>query len=271
MQIEINGHTIHYESHGAGRPVLMLHGGYLDNRHMMDEMEPCFHGRSGWQRIYPDLPGHGRTGMMPGVTSLDSMLEVTLRFMEAVAPNVPFAVSGMSAGGHLARGMVAQCPKRLLGVMMNAPATVVDFDKRRRPDPVTFYEEPEFRDLAGPGTEFLSQAEPVRKAGLADWGRTCMAPALALLDRAANDVLWEPDNYAFSFPLDTAPFEKPSLILTGRQDTVVGFEDAWPVFLHYPRASFAVLDRCGHFIAPENRALFAGFVRDWLDRMEAEL
>lgn len=271
MQIGVNGHAIHYESFGAGRPILMLHGGYLDHRHMVDEMEPCFHDRSGWQRIYPDLPGHGRTGMLPGVTSLDDILDLTLRFVDALAPDMPFAASGMSAGGHLARGMVTRCPERLLGVMMNAPAIEVVHAKRTLPTPITLHEAPEFDALAGPDDTFLRKVEPVREAGLADWHRNCLSPAMALLDRAANDTLWEPENYAFSFPLDTVPFEKPSLILTGRQDAVVGFEDAWPVFLHYPRASFAVLDGCGHVIAPENRALFAAFVRDWLDRMEAAL
>jgi pimeloyl-ACP methyl ester carboxylesterase len=63
-------------------------------------------------------------------------------------------------------------------------------------------------------------------------------------------------------------FEGPSLFLAGRQDPVVGYQDAWPILEQYPRASFVVLDRASHDFPFEQKALFKALVDDWLDRME---
>ncbi|MGI3187467.1 hypothetical protein [Nioella aestuarii] len=59
MLIQVNGIDVNFEERGSGWPILMLHGGYLDHRHMMDEMEPAFLDRAGWHRI----PGDTISGM----------------------------------------------------------------------------------------------------------------------------------------------------------------------------------------------------------------
>lgn len=61
MERQLDNITIHYEVHGEGKPILLLHGAFLDHRHMMSDLEPVFVARTGWQRIYVDLPGHGQT------------------------------------------------------------------------------------------------------------------------------------------------------------------------------------------------------------------
>lgn len=52
MLIQVDGIEVNFEERGSGWPILMLHGGYLDHRHMMDEMEPAFQDRAGWHRVY---------------------------------------------------------------------------------------------------------------------------------------------------------------------------------------------------------------------------
>jgi len=51
-----------------------------------------------------------------------------------------------------------------------------------------------------------------------------------------------------------SPFESPTLIITGRQDRVIGYQAAWDLIENNPRATFAVLDRASHFLSC-NRAL----------------
>jgi pimeloyl-ACP methyl ester carboxylesterase len=63
------------------------------------------------------------------------------------------------------------------------------------------------------------------------------------------------------------PFTQPTLHITGRQDDVVGYSDAWDRYAHYPRASFAVLDAAGHNIILEQAGLCSALIADWLDRM----
>jgi pimeloyl-ACP methyl ester carboxylesterase len=79
--------------------------------------------------------------------------------------------------------------------------------------------------------------------------------------------------YAFSFPVEPLPepFARPAMIVTGRQDHIVGYEDAVTLLPSYPRAQFSVLDRAGHNLQIEQRALVETLFADWLDRMEKDL
>jgi predicted esterase len=56
MECKLKNITVHYESFGEGRPILLLHGTGVDHTYMMSDMEPLFKKRSGWKRIYPDCP-----------------------------------------------------------------------------------------------------------------------------------------------------------------------------------------------------------------------
>jgi pimeloyl-ACP methyl ester carboxylesterase len=79
--------------------------------------------------------------------------------------------------------------------------------------------------------------------------------------------------YAFSLDADASypAFEKPALLLMGRQDAVVGYRDAWELVEKFPRGTFAVLDRAGHNIQIEQEGLFNCLVAEWLDRVEENL
>jgi pimeloyl-ACP methyl ester carboxylesterase len=57
-------------------------------------------------------------------------------------------------------------------------------------------------------------------------------------------------------------------MLTARQDHLCGYRDAWDLLDHYPRATFAVLDRAGHLVNIEQDALCQTLMREWLDRVE---
>jgi len=79
-------------------------------------------------------------------------------------------------------------------------------------------------------------------------------------------------HYAFSFEAElSARIEAPALIVAGRQDSIVGYRDAWPILEHLPRATFAVLDRAGHALEREQSELFNALAGEWLDRVEEHI
>ena len=55
---EVNGLNLYYETHGAGRPMILLHGG-LGSGEMFGPILPALTERH--QVIAVDLQGHGRT------------------------------------------------------------------------------------------------------------------------------------------------------------------------------------------------------------------
>ncbi|MFO2550773.1 hypothetical protein QTN31_14285, partial [Alicyclobacillus cycloheptanicus] len=81
-------------------------------------------------------------------------------------------------------------------------------------------------------------------------------------------TMWGSIRLCFDVDSNPDPFAYPVLIVTGRQDDVVGFQDAWRFVDKYPRATFAVLDMAGHNLQIERSNLFEALVHDWLDRLE---
>jgi len=70
--------VVHYVEHGTGRPGLVLHGAGVDHREAEACFEPVFRDVVGLRRIYPDLPGMGRTEVPDGMRSADDVLRTVL-------------------------------------------------------------------------------------------------------------------------------------------------------------------------------------------------
>src|SRR5258707_1000574 len=118
MKTEVQGIDICYESVGEGRPILMLHGGYVDHHPMLGDLEPLFAKRPNWRRIYLDLPGHGRTQAKDWIVNQEQVLELVLGFIGKVIPRQSFAIAGASRGGYLARGVMYMRPAAVDGALL---------------------------------------------------------------------------------------------------------------------------------------------------------
>ena len=272
MECYLKNITIHYETFGQGRPILMLHGAPLDHGALLGCMEPIFANRDGWLRIYPDLPGMGRTKGVDWITTEDQMLEVALEFMDRVVPEQSFTLVGHSYGGYLARGIIYHRRRAVNGLLLLVPWITYDPKQRSVPEKETLIEDP----------ALLAQLDPDEAQGFAfaavvqnqrNWDRYRSEFLPGIL---AHDSLFFArfsENSAFSFDVDapSEPFVKPTLFLVGRQDHVSGYREQWDVLESYPRATFVVLDRAGHRLQIEQPELFNALVDDWLDRVEEHM
>jgi pimeloyl-ACP methyl ester carboxylesterase len=270
MEVHVRGIPVHYEAFGAGRTIVLLHGGGTDHRLMTHAFEPAFAGREGWLRLYPDLPGMGRTPAADWIRGEDDMLAVVEGFVDAVAGGRRIVLAGGSYGGYLALGFVHRRPADLEGLLLVAPAL-------RTADPAPLPAHQVFeRDEAvvaslqedERGWEGRSVAQT---AANLEFFRTAVMPGVRIADQAFLERLDAGPNLSIDVgkPL-ASPFSGPTLIIAGRQDNVVGWADTLPLLDSFPRATFAVLDRAGHGVRAEQRSLVAALVGEWLDRLEAE-
>ena len=268
MECDLEDVRIHYQVFGEGRPIFLLHGWPLDHRHMASDMEPLFEGRAGWRRIYPDLPGMGKTPGRAWINHQDQMLDITLAFIDRLAPGQRFVVAGASYGALLARGVVHRRADRMDGLLLAVPAIRARDAERTLPPHVPLVEDPALvAALDSHERESFAGIVVVQSAEVLDVMRADIWPAIEAAD---HDFLGRVhENYAFSFDVDALaePFAAPALFLMGRQDAVCGYRDAWEIVEHYPRATFAVLDRAGHCLAAEQSGLFRALVGEWLDRV----
>jgi pimeloyl-ACP methyl ester carboxylesterase len=269
MECKLENITIHYEMMGEGRPIIMLHGWPVDHNHMVSDMEPLFTQHMGWKRIYPDLPGMGKTRGADWITTQDQMLDVVLDFIDKVIPGQHFAVAGTSYGGYLARGVVYRKSALMNGLFLMVPVIQPDNAKRTLPSHITLVKDSAI--LSGVEPDLAKEFEEfavVQSKQLLDSLKASILPAVEIANHKFLDKLRE--HYAFSFDVDKLPepFTAPTLILTGRQDSSCGYHDAWDILENYPRRTFVVLDCAGHGLGVEQEKLFRSLVSEWLDRVE---
>ncbi|MGV8849368.1 MAG: alpha/beta fold hydrolase [Propionibacteriaceae bacterium] len=120
MKLGLGDVTMHYEQHGDGVRLLVLHGAGADHR----EAEACFESAldsPGLQRIYPDLPGMGLTPASESVRSSDDVLTTLLGFADRITHGLPYLLVGHSAGGYFALAMATRRPEQVAGLALVCP------------------------------------------------------------------------------------------------------------------------------------------------------
>jgi pimeloyl-ACP methyl ester carboxylesterase len=273
MQCELDNATIHYEEHGEGRPIVFLHGWTMDRRVEIADYDKIFAARGGWRRIYPDLPGMGRSMAGEAIRTQDDVLAAMLGFLDRVVPAGRFVLAGTSLGAYLARAVVARRRSRVAGLLLRVPCIVADTGRRTLPafrplvrdDALLASLDAAEKTVLG---EILVQTPDYLEA-LRRKVHSLIQPAIEASRPFVPEMRVDPERYGFSFDLAEAEksFEEPTLIIAARQDITVGYRDAWEILESYPRATFAVLDRADHAWPVEEPNLLAALVDDWLGRI----
>src|SRR3989442_3734565 len=106
---EVNGIKLHYETHGAGRPLILLHGG-LGSGEMFGPVLPRLAERH--QVITPDLQGHGRTADIDRPIDVRLMAGDIGALIDHLKLDKPDLV-GYSLGGGVALHTAAQYPAKI--------------------------------------------------------------------------------------------------------------------------------------------------------------
>ena len=270
MECKLDRISVNYHICGEGQPILMLHGFYPDHRLMTGCMEPIFTHRSGWQRIYLDLPGMGKTKGESWIRNSDDILEIVVDFIDKVIPNQHFLIVGESYGGYLTQGLVTRKREFIDGMVLICPVVIPNSSQRNVPEPNVLAKDIDVLSslTKDEANEFESMAVVQNQKNWERFRDEILSGVLVadglFLDRIQQD------GYEFSFKIHSLsePFLKPTLIITGRQDSCVGYRDSWDIIENYPRGTFAVLDMAGHNLQIEQATLFKTMIDEWLNRVE---
>lgn len=242
MRCQVRGVVIHYESRGAGRPLLMLHGSPSDHARAMAHLEPTFRGRTGWRRVYPDLPGHGKTPGTARIRDMDDYLDVVVELADGLFGGKRFSLGGISFGAYLALAVARRRPSRLDGLLLSVPevnhSPIEDRRDRAASTPSIQTPRPHTRGLP-----------PYRED-------TAWLQSLPFRD--------------VRIPLYRGyrPFRAPALFLFGRQDAPFRYLTYWRMLSDFPHATWAILDGASHRLWSDRPEPARFLVRDWLDRIE---
>jgi pimeloyl-ACP methyl ester carboxylesterase len=257
MECRINDVLVHYAEHGAGVPLVALHGAGVDHREIEAAIESILPVQR-LRRIYPDLPGMGHS-TASGLTCNDDVVTLLCGFIDHLGAG-PVLLLGHSYGAYLARGVAARRPDSVLGLALVCPtaeqATSVPDHQVVRQD-----------------ADAYDELSPAQRAGFEDYivlrtretarrYRDHVAPGTALVDEAALERIFS----GWAVDVGTSTFSAPTLIVAGRRDSVVGYADAAGLLDSYPHATLAVIEDAGHALMHEQPDLLAALVGDWLRR-----
>jgi pimeloyl-ACP methyl ester carboxylesterase len=274
MQCSLGNITVHYDVFGEGRPIIILPGWRGNTRRAAHRIESFFQNREGWKRIYIDPPGHGKTPGEDWITNQDKMLAVILACIDKLTAGQRFSMVGISLGGYLARGVMLHRAELICGMAMLVPGIIVEDEKRTVPPHTILVEDPAIVAELTPVEADIFGISVIHSRKWLNYLRTFpQVPESENGDPKFQSKIREiPENYAFSFDVDDVlePFYGPSLIITGRQDSIVGYRDAWNILDNYPRATFVVLDRAGHLLE-QREDLVHVLMNEWLDRVEENI
>jgi pimeloyl-ACP methyl ester carboxylesterase len=254
VECRVGNVVVHYVERGDGTAVIVLHGAGVDHREAEACFEPGLIAHGGLRRIYPDLPGMGRTPAPVTVRSAEDVLTILLGFVDKVVGLEPVLLVGHSAGAYFSQGFAARQPDRVAGLALICPllAGARDVPEHRPVVSANDLGDDEFRGYFVVQTpEMLERYERF------------VAPAIPLVDPVAMERIG--DRWELSAPEGPA-FGGPTLVVAGRQDSTVGYAAAADLLDYYPRATLAVLDDAGHALPHEQPELLAGLLREWLVR-----
>ena len=124
MYAEVNGINLYYETHGAGRPLILLHGG-LGSSEMFGPIIPQLSARH--QVVAVDLQGHGRTADIERPIDTRLMADDIAALIEHLKLDTPDLV-GYSLGGGVAFHAAVKYPqkvRRLVAASANVRRDVI--------------------------------------------------------------------------------------------------------------------------------------------------
>ena len=111
---EVNGINLYYEVHGAGSPLILLHGGLMSGE-MFAPILPTLTARH--QVILVDLQGHGRTADIDRPMDMRLMADDIAALIDHLGLERP-DVAGFSLGGGVAFHLASRHPGKVRRMVM---------------------------------------------------------------------------------------------------------------------------------------------------------
>ena len=211
--------------------------------------------------IYPDLPGHGDALALPEASS-EAVFAAVVGFIEEQVRE-PVLLAGCSYGGYLASAVARRRPELVLGLLLVCPGVRRERDL---PGPSAVPAEPDWLDGAPDALHrHLEQALGKRTRSVVQQVQAAL-DAGGLGDEDYQDALQGGDAYFFTDEDDTTVFDRPTSVVTGRQDRIVGFTDQFRRMTAYPRGTFVTADLAGHYLPYERPEVLRSVGLDWLSR-----
>ncbi|HUF97186.1 MAG TPA: alpha/beta hydrolase [Ilumatobacter sp.] len=254
------GATLRYTDNGDGVALLALHGAYSTHGEIAGALEPILAPSEAYRRIYPDLTGMGDSPAHESIQTTNDMVSLVEDLVDEVVGAAPLLVVGHSYGGHIARALAAHRPQQVAGLALICPM----LPNAMHPEPhVVVTAESAAIDLVDSTLrDDYASYFVVHTPATARRFNEAVAPSIGWFE--ADPVARIMEAWAVDPDPDSTLFDKPTLIVTGRRDSITGYRGPMALADEYPRATFVVLADTGHALPHERPDVLGALINDWL-------
>ncbi len=236
--VSANGLQIGYDVHGAGPPMVLLHGAGSAGREDYAAQVPLF--AKAFRVHLPDARGHAtsRWDSADGVTA-DDLVADLLGFVDALQLR-SFHLVGFSLGATTALRFAVRYPERLRTLV--SIGIVPDLEPRRSVARRLLDPERIEREDTRWAAELHRRHDATQGPGA--WQRLLAA----IIDDVATAPLLTPG--------DLRRIELPAMVVVGDRDPFTPVGQAWELARQLPDARLFVAPGCGHDVMVRRPALF---------------
>jgi pimeloyl-ACP methyl ester carboxylesterase len=257
-RIEINGISMSYYDKGAGRPLILLHGGAGAAIYWKFYLEKL---QDYYRVVAPDLRGHGRTDNPEGNISYKLMSDDIAAFVDKLEIESPI-LCGWSDGGQIALEVGLRYPEKVKAIIAGGVVSEIS-------------------------QEFLDSLKNigVKSSGIIDYQK--MEEAIPELLRTWKELhspiygsdywkklikqlssMWlDPDGYLGSMVRKIAV---PALIVAGDRDQFIQIEGTIKLYKLIENVELSVVANSDHHLMRKNKEMFYKIIHDFIDRQWSE-
>lgn len=260
MRAQLPGLLMAYADHGAGRPLLLLHGYPLSRRLWQPQVEAL---SSAARVIAPDLRGHGDTEAPPGPYTVDQLADDAAHLLNHLGLPGPVIVGGLSMGGYIALAFQRRHPQRVAGLILAATRAGADSPEaqaNRDKAAATAQAEGAAAIVAAMLPKLLAARTYTDQPAVVAEARAIMSgtPVTGLVGTLAA-MKTRPDATA-----QLSGIAQPALVIHGAEDALIPPSEAEAMARALPNARLVLVPSAGHLLNLEQPADFNAAVRTFL-------
>jgi pimeloyl-ACP methyl ester carboxylesterase len=253
--IEVNGAALHYEEHGEGAPVILIHGGLASSSQWQPVVPEL---ADGFRVIAPDSRGHGRSTNPAGQLSYALIADDVVALIAALGLRRP-VVGGWSDGGQVTLELGARHPGAAGALIVGAAYPDFDLGGLREAHRTLLGANgagtPDAAQLDAQLGEFAEEIKALHPGGAQQWRRLVRQTAPMWLD------------YKGLGPDELQAIQTPVLVLAGDRDELIPLNLSVSLYRTLPNAELAICPSLGHDGPTRERAaVLASLIRDFARR-----
>jgi 3-oxoadipate enol-lactonase len=260
MEAIINGAKLHYEAHGAGRTVLLVHGFPLSGEMWRACVEPM---QDDYFLLIPDLRGMGQSEATEEAT-IGQHASDLLQLLDEVGRRSPVVLVGHSMGGYVAFEFYRRYPELVAGLVLVDTRAQADTEEGRKGRYDTA--ERVQREGSKAVADSMSQKlfAPSASQEMVDHWRTIMEQTTPQGIIAALHALAERPDSRSTLEI----ISRPTLIVVGEEDAITPPADSEAMAGAIAAADLEIVPGAGHMVPVEQPERFVAILEQFLDSFD---